>query len=73
MSFLYLILIPLVFIGAVVGLTRILSTSTKKDADRWLADRRVEDRRQHDVGAADNIPERRKYERRYPEGSSTRL
>lgn len=73
MSFLMLILTPLVFIGAVVGLTRILSTSTKKDADRWLVDRRLLDRRQHDVGTSDNIPERRKKQRRHPDGSSTRL
>ena len=73
MSFLILILIPLAFIGAVAGLTRILSTSTRNDADRWLVDRRVVERRRYDLATADSLPERRKYERRYPEGSSTRL
>ena len=73
MSILLSILTTVAFIGAVVGLTHVLSASTKNDADRWLADRRILERRKQDLGAEDNLSERREGERRHPEGSSTRL
>ncbi len=73
MSYLVLILTPLAFIGAVVGLTRMLSTSTKNDADRWLVDRRVEDRRKLNSGTTDDLSERRKFQRRQPDDTSNRL
>ncbi len=67
------ILTPLVFIAAVVGLTYMLSSGTKKDADRWLADRRVLQRRKHDDGAPASSDERRRTERRQPEEPSARM
>ncbi len=67
------ILTPLVFISAVIGLTYMLSSSTKKDADRWLVDRRIVQRRKHDSGVSDNLAERRTVERRQPEKPAARL
>lgn len=61
------VLMPILFIGAIVGLTYILSRSTKKDADRWLVDRRVVQRRRQDTGSPVNLAERRAAERRQPE------
>ncbi len=61
------ILTPLVFIAAVIGLTYMLSSSTKKDADRWLVDRRILQRRKHDSGTPASLAERRRTERRQPE------
>ena len=67
------ILIPLVFIAAVIGLTYMLSTSTKKDADRWLVDRRVVQRRKRDSGVLVDMAERRTIERRQPEDPASRI
>lgn len=67
------ILAPILFIGAIVGLTYMLAASTKKDAHRWLADRRVLQRRKQDAGAPVNSAERRKVERRQPEPPVARI
>ncbi|MCH8203818.1 MAG: hypothetical protein IID09_01575 [Candidatus Hydrogenedentes bacterium] len=67
------ILTPLVFIAAVIGLTYMLSTSSKKDADRWLVDRRVVQRRKHDSGVPVDMAERRTIERRQPEKPGSRI
>ena len=67
------ILTPLVFIAAVIGLTYVLSSSTKKDADRWLVDRRVIRRRKHDSGVPVDMAERRTIERRQPEKPASRI
>ena len=67
------ILTPLVFIAAIIGLTYLLSASTKKDADRWLVDRRVIQRRKHDSSVPVNLAERRTIERRQPEKPAGRL
>ncbi len=67
------ILTPLLFIAAVMGLTYMLSSSTKKDADRWLVDRRIIQRRKHDDGVPVNLAERREIERRQPEKPAARM
>ncbi len=67
------VLMPLLFIGAIVGLTYVLSRSTKRDADRWLVDRRVVQRRKQDAGAPVNLAERRAAERRQPEQPAARM
>lgn len=67
------ILTPILFIGAIVGLTYMLAVSTKKDADRWLVDRRVIQRRKQDNGASVELAERREVERRQPEQPAARM
>ena len=67
------ILAPLVFIAAVAGLVYMLSSGTKKDADRWLVDRRVLQRRKQDDGAPATSDERRRTERRQPDEPATRM
>ncbi len=67
------ILTPLVFIAAVIGVTYMLSNSTKKDADRWLVDRRIVQRRKHDDGTSAEVGERRRIERRQPEDPAARM
>ncbi len=67
------ILTPILFIGAIIGLTYMLAVSTKKDADRWLVDRRVLQRRKQDTGAPLDLAERREVERRQPERPAARM
>lgn len=67
------ILTPLLFIAAVIGLTYMLSSSTKKDANRWLVDRRIIQRRKHDDGVPVSLAERREIERRQPEKPAARM
>lgn len=67
------ILTPLLFLGAVAGLIYMLVASTKKDADRWLVDRRVIQRRKQDTGAPVDLAERREIERRQPEKPAARM
>ncbi len=67
------ILTPVLFFGAIVGLTYMLAVSTKKDAHRWLVDRRVLQRRKQDTGAPVDLAERREIERRQPERPAARM
>ena len=67
------ILAPILFIGAIVGLTYMLAASTKKDAHRWLVDRRVLERRKQDAGAPVDLTQRRKTERRQRKQPSARI
>ena len=67
------ILAPILFIGAIVGLTYVLAASTKKDAHRWLVDRRIVQRRKQDTGAPVDLTERRQIERRQPEQPAARM
>lgn len=60
-----MILAPVAFIAVVAGLVYALNTGTKRDADRWLVDRRMAQRRHEarsNEPAAD--PERRHGDRR---------
>ena len=67
MSSMTAILVSVLFLASVAGLTYALMLGTKKDADRWLVDRRVTDRRNQADSAPVQVPERRTSERRAPE------
>ena len=65
MGILVVVLGSILFVGAVLGLTYILTLHTRRDADRWLADRRISQRRtEPDARPTGDLPERRKGERR---------
>lgn len=67
MSSITVIFVSVLFLASVAGLTYALMMGTKKDADRWLVNRRLTDRRKRAAGTSPEEPERRTGERRAPE------